>query len=494
MKKIFLILPALTLALNGCGPVGQSQNPSTVAAELPTKLSCGDARSEVFTAYYKAYETSADLSTESFRSQLEQQSSQNEKLLRAPEELREKYRGSLEALHEILTTEIASLPKLHAKVTAPDGSDSEMNVEAESDPVLHLIRLEMRSQVDARYDELNQKLDQALKDAQGTASTLELPCEPTAVEKVSAEAAKDPHSGDAHHGALYTMATAYQSCQVLDLPLVTKSVETVQGVIRSVSIDGVGWGRKYTDVDLLKKSHFYHHGQTYGPTCLSQNAKPLVYDYGGNPVTNTAAGTLDMFTNSGGGPALGIDCSAFISTSNAVAGNLYRTSTANKPVYTRFVSRDFIDPGKSGWSCYDSVKVNSDSWIQSGDIGAVEGHVVMVDRVGNDPFGLAMVSRVSQCDSLSYQNFDFSLIQSSSSKEHLGINRYLAKDYLSESGKVAALFVGYGKQACKSKFDHIERKPGTSSYGLIRHKTTASCVAPKIKLSHESCIEQCASL
>ena len=301
-----------------------------------------------------------------------------------------------------------------------------------------------------------------------------------------------PHTSPTF-GAHYVMATAYQSCQVLGLPLVDASTANVQGVVRGAKIDAVGYGRVYTDVALLKRSHYYHRGQTYGPACANQDKAPLVYDYGGKPAI-TSSSALDLFTNSGGGPALGVDCSAFVSTAAAIAGNLYRASTANKATYTRFVSRDFINPTTSGWTCYDSVKVAPNAFIQPGDIAAVQGHVVMIDQVGSDPFGIANVRSSSECSALSYRNFDFAIIQSSPSKNSLGINRFFVKDYLVNEPHMQSMFAGYAKQACLSKFDKIVRTPVTSAYGIIRHKQTASCLAPKIALRNESCISSCSAL
>jgi hypothetical protein len=426
---------------------------------------CDDARDEIFKIYSGApVHTLNAVNAEAFA--------------KASPGLRTRFQQAAARIDSLLSEKsLNALP-----VTAMAVSDSE----SEMDPRLHLSRIEMRSQIEPIYQSINVQLDEALNEVRSTAAELGLNCMST-----HAEALLTPptHGGDGRFGALKTMATAYQSCRVLDLAPVTNRVENVQGVIRYVKVDAVGWGRKYTDVDLLKRTHYYHRGESYSGACADQHDQPLVYDYGGSPVLSSA-GEIDLFKNNGGGPALGIDCSAFVSTASAVAGNLFKTSTTNHLM--RFVSRDFIDPVKSGWSCYKQVAVDGTNGIRSGDIGAVRGHVVMVDNIGADPFGLAKINTVGGCDSIDARGFDFTLIQSSSNQEHLGINRYRAADFLSEPGKMNTLFTTYARAACLSKFDHKSRNPASDAFGMIRHSSSASCVGSPIPLVHEECVASCA--
>ena len=200
---------------------------------------------------------------------------------------------------------------------------------------------------------------------------------------------------------------------------------------------------------------------------------------------------ISLFQDSGGGDALGIDCSAFVSSAVGVAGLRYKPGTDNKPVYTRYTSRDFISATKSNWTCYENISVSKSNSIKSGDIVAVEGHVVMVDTVGADPFGISKVSSSSGCDSLSYKNYDFAVIQSSPSKNSVGINRYRANVYLSESSKMQAVFGAYAKAQCRAKFSGATTNASTSSFGIIRHKDTAQCKTTALSLVGESCIKNC---
>lgn len=123
----------------------------------------------------------------------------------------------------------------------------------------------------------------------------------------------------------------------------------------------------------------------------------------------------------------------------------------------------------------------------------INGHVVMVDKVGVDPFGIALAKTFAACSSLRTNNFDFTIIQSIPEKGSLGINRFIAKDYLAGGGTMATMFLGYAKAACLSRFDKVARNLVTPAYGIIRHQQTDSCLADRIALVNESCVQQCAS-
>lgn len=472
------------LLLASCGKgFGTSTLAMSLSSEVQDGLACSTARANIFEAYYKAYSNTNN-----------------------PKSLKLASAGNnafAEKTHPSLKREILEIDELMT---------SEMNVDADldenRDPVLNLIRLEMRSEIDPRLVELNRKLDGAVTKANLVAKSLGVTCnEPAPQPEDESTVIPDSSSGalpgatatpskgtsglrSPASAARYTMATAYQSCSVAKLPVMTKSVENLQGVTKTTKIDSVGWGRGYTDLALLKKTDYYLQGQTYPAGCLNQNSKPLVYDYGGRPVVKSTS-SISLFENSGGGTALGIDCSAFVSSAVGVAGQRYKEGAENKAVYTRFVSRDFINPVKSGWTCYDSVSVNAQASIKPGDIAAVVGHVVMVDTVGSDPFGLSKVTSASGCSSLSVKNFDFSVIQSSPSKNSIGINRYTARDYLPESAKITTMFMAYAKAACQARFDSKARAPNTADFGIIRHKATAKCLAPALTLVGGTCVNEC---
>jgi hypothetical protein len=435
--------------------------------KLAMAIACEDARKQVFDLYFESIHKQEVLQENLFIS-------------RGDERLTlHTLHGNLQSIHHLLHNELENFARMTSE-------------ENERDPALHMVRLEMRSHIEPEYEEINRQLDGFLAEARRSAEENQLAC----MRSVSADGERsfEAHAGEISYAARRTMATAYQSCRVLELPPVTNQVGDVEGVNRSVAVDSVGWGRSYKNLRLLKQTHYYHRETTFSGRCMDQNKKPLVYDYGGAPGFDAGNGLLDLFVNVGGGPALGIDCSAFVSTAAVSAGVLFKKGTPNRAIYTRFVSRDFIDATKSGWSCFENVRVDQNSTLQSGDIAAYRGHVVIVESVGSDPFGLRAVYDRSQCVSLAVRNFDFVFIQSSPSQEHLGINRYLAKEYLEKAGLMTDLFMHYAKQACLSKFDGVERTPSTEKYGVVRHRKNSQCLAARINLRHEDCVASCAAL
>lgn len=495
--KSISLLALTTFAFSGCGHAFEMKAQSSVIGEVVEGITCSDARSKVFDSYYRAHENSVSLDGSTFKAAIKNSVIENAKLSGSATDVQERYEKALGLIHTLLTEDIRAAKTF--AITSKPTVELDTPQEAEDDELLHLARLEMRSQIEPTYDVINHKLDAALKEASQAASEAGIACveavvtPPAAVVSPSTEVTIEGlASSNPLYGALYTMAASYQSCQVLDLAPVSASTTAAQGVVRGAKVDSVGYGREYTDVALLKRTHYYHRGQSYGPGCADQSRKPMVYDYGGRPAITGAA--VDMFKNSGGGSALGIDCSAFVSTAAAVAGNLYKTSTANKPVYTRFVSRDFINPTTSKWTCYQSVRTLKSQSIRPGDIAAVKGHVVMIDKVGSDPFGISKAKTSAACSSLSTKNFDFTVIQSSPEKGSIGINRFVAKDYLAGGGKMSTMFLGYAKAACLSQFDGSTRNPVNTEYGIIRHSDSDTCVAQRMPLVNESCVQSCSAL
>jgi hypothetical protein len=94
---------------------------------------------------------------------------------------------------------------------------------------------------------------------------------------------------------------------------------------------------------------------------------------------------------------------------------------------------------------------------------------------------------------MNVENFDFSVAQSSPSKNAIGINRYFAKDYLRESSSMSAGFREYAVQACKAHFLKKFIKFAGSTSAIIRHRGTAECMGDPILLNGEECLKTCES-
>ena len=229
----------------------------------------------------------------------------------------------------------------------------------------------------------------------------------------------------------------------------------------------------------------------YKGVCFAQ---PLIYDYGGEP--SVANNTLNFFQNAGDGSktTLGIDCSAYVSSAIAAAGFRYKPGVDNKAVFVRQNSAKFISAKNSGFTCFDNITLTPSETIKPGDIAGVHGHVVMVDKVSADPFGIKKLSNISQCANISIDNFDFTISQSSPEKNGMGINKFIAKDYLaakSFDGKMRVLFTEMAKAQCQAYFGNKMVKPLNTEWGIIRHNGKPECLAPRIQMVSQSCVSQC---
>lgn len=293
-------------------------------------------------------------------------------------------------------------------------------------------------------------------------------------------------------GSHNVLATAYQSCAVLEIPELSAATGDVQGIERyATHSDGVGGVRRVTSVSSVQNTHPYIKvagGAQAG--CFNVRNNPLIYDYGGQAAISN--NILDFTKNAGSGSsALGIDCSAYVSASIAAGGLRYKPGVENKAVYTRQNSSKFINAANSGFTCFKNVTTTPTTSILPGDIVGVSGHVVLVDKIGEDPFGLKRLKSASDCNSMTTAYFDFIVSQSSPSKNGIGLNRYIAKDYLRESTKMTTAFLGIAKAACQAYFGSKNVATPSSTYGILRHKGTADCLSPKIQMAYQSCVSQC---
>jgi hypothetical protein len=153
-----------------------------------------------------------------------------------------------------------------------------------------------------------------------------------------------------------------------------------------------------------------------------------------------------------------------------------------------------MNPASNGLSCLAPVASKAGDSLRNGDILASTGHIVMIESVGSDPFGIERLQKVSDCrtENISHKNFDFAMLHSSPTKGGVGINRSKAADYLDESSAMRSALVDYAIAACKAKFGQPSTvKPSTAR--LVRHKMTAECMDKPVPLEGESCVQRCVS-
>ncbi len=299
-------------------------------------------------------------------------------------------------------------------------------------------------------------------------------------------------------GERWAFATAYQTCQSLEMNPLNAKTPDMQGIkITGKHPDGVGNKREIASLSTVQATHPYIKGITsYGQTCFNVRNNPLIYDYGGKPYATTAANSpIDLHKNNGDGTSvLGIDCSGFVFTAMAAAGLKMKSGRDLKASDSwAWGSTSYVEPQNNGLTCLAKISVTPTSTMKAGDIVAVQGHVILIDKVGADPFGIAGAKTEKDCAALTAAGFDFIVAQSSPSVGAVGINRFEAKDYLPTSSKMNAGLQKYAYYTCLAKVNNKTYTPNLGTLSVVRHKGTADCVAPRVTLAHESCIQSCSS-
>lgn len=475
LKKIAFIVAAVVFV--GCAP-HNTQQVDQASQKMTESLGCADMKSLVFDSFYEMIDQaqSVPLASDMKKSlQAEVNQLKTEKNLSAEESV----------ILDKITTELFTVIDLMLAQT-PD-----MTTTSWKEQIQKIIEYEMQDQSSEALVESSQRIYQALDRVKNLSAQTSVDC------KMNYNAEKEKSSPvelsalPLAKGINRVFATAYQSCRVVDLPAMDAATPDVVGITRTgTHADGVGGKREITSLKSVQKTHYYINGIATESSCVKVADNPLIYDYGGSPAISGT--TLNFFKNAGSGTSvLGIDCSAFVSSAIAVVGMRYKPNLDNKPIFTRQTSSKFIDAAKSGFTCFDNVTVNAKQSIAAGDIVGINGHVVIVDSIGKDPFGLSLIKKESDCTSLNYKNFDIVIAQSSPSKAGIGMNKFKAKDYLDETSRMRLAFVEMGKQACLAKFKQTSIKPKSSDWGFLRHKGTPECLAPRVTLTGETCAQKC---
>jgi hypothetical protein len=300
-------------------------------------------------------------------------------------------------------------------------------------------------------------------------------------------------------GGRWAFATAYQSCQSVQLPSMDAGTPDLDGiVITGTHSDGVGSKRAIASLPLVQSTHpYFKNVSSYGAGCFNVRQSPLIYDYGGKPYgTTSSSSTIDFFKNNGSGMAvLGVDCSAYVYTAMATAGLRLKEGRALKASDSwAWGSTSYVEPSSNGLTCLSKISITSAASLKAGDIVAVPGHVLLIDKAGTDPFGLATVTKEADCSKLTSSSFDFVVAQSSPSKNAVGINYFKASDYLPTSAKMKAGLEKYGYYACLAKFTKKTYTPNLGTLSVVRHRGTSACMASRVVLAREACISGCTSL
>lgn len=299
-----------------------------------------------------------------------------------------------------------------------------------------------------------------------------------------------------HYGALKSFAVAYQSCEAISIDPLTTESDDAEGIsIVGRHSSGRGNKREITNLSKLQRTHQYVKDfRKPASSCIDSTEKPLIYDFGGKPyATSSSNSTLNFFKNAGSGSKeLGVDCSGYVFSSLMSAG---LKLSPDKPLRARNVSsipaRAYKSPGSS-MSCIKKVKAGTGMSLQSGDIFASNGHIFIVNLVGNDPLGVEAALKRNSCSSITYKDFDFTVLQSSPSKGYVGMNHMDGSDYLKTSSSMRKGFEKFARLDCDNKRKNRLSTPSIDEASLVRHKMTPECISEKvIKLDNQSCVERC---
>ncbi len=470
----------LLLGLSTAGCMKQTSNSLESSAETATsQIGCEQLQSKIFDSLYsymeKEKEAPALTDLKLMMSTKIDQIAQDRNIKNT--DAIKKYKAEFNKIFEILLSDAKSLKTI---------LDSKTLIQT-------LIEMEMHDQSTVANIELNQKLSQQLNKVEALSATLDLNCRS---DNPKDEASNAIASSNVRMvaGMSNVISTAYQSCQAIQIPAVTAVTPDVLGITHLAQHhpDGIGDKRIIGNLSLVQQTHPYIQvsGRIANSSCYNVYDHPLIYDYGGEPFVNN--NSLNFFKDAGSGTSvLGMDCSSLVSSAVSAAGLRYRPGLDNKAIYIHQGSQKFINAARSGFTCFKNITLTPTETIKPGDIAAVNGHVLMVDSIGADPFGFKKLAGSSSCNNLDFRNFDFVIAQSSHVKNGIGIHKFVAKDYLPENLKMKSLFLDMATESCKAYFNGQSSTPKNSQWGIIRHKGSSECLAPKIKMAGQACVSSC---
>lgn len=299
--------------------------------------------------------------------------------------------------------------------------------------------------------------------------------------------------GVAVQGSRAVFGTIYQSCRPLELSALTTSERPIEGIRITGQHPAGGNKRVISDRAAVNRTHYYMRNLgALDSGCRDTKLSPPIYDFGGKP--DSSANTLNLFANGGSGTeVLGIDCSGYVFSALAVKGLKFKKDSSLKASMVNGLSSGMMaNPSANGLSCISRVKFSSGVNLAPGDIIASTGHVVLVNTVQSDPFGLARAKKLADCTTsvLSYRGFRFTITQSSPSQNGVGVNKMNANDYFGGNDKMRTGLQAHAVQACRAKFGMTAVIPSTEAY-VVRHIGSADCQAPAIALPGSSCVARC---
>jgi hypothetical protein len=308
----------------------------------------------------------------------------------------------------------------------------------------------------------------------------------------------------AARGARFLLATLYQSCDVIDMPITPKS-SRIRGVTKYKG--PLGKVRKITNKSLYIKTHpilsKLNRDKNYpAKGCYDARKAPPIYGYGSRALPNRK-GFIDLTRRGAGvskssGRASGIDCSSFISVALASQGLKLTKGGGNFQSATTTGFHHLL--GRKN-SCLKPAVFTAENSIRAGDIINVKGsHIIMIESVGKDPLGIERALKRGSCNSINIKrDFNFNYIHSGTTNNSSGPAIVSAKRMgnrtIFNNLRLAAVKMCKAKQRGKSKVS-TKRMGLSKKFSISRHLShNPKCIAKrKIKLKGAECAKQCKNI
>lgn len=374
-----------------------------------------------------------------------------------------------------------------------------LNVKNKTELLEVLTSLELGDKSTAAKASLQRKIVPLLRQLKNRAERLGLECTNEGEEKILRKNRNVKNFiPSPTAGVNKAFSTFYQSCQVLNLNPMTAADPNVEGItITGTHSDGVGKKRIVSSATKVASTNPYMKNiASYEASCVNVKNNPPIYDYGGKPYASSDLNSeLNFFKNAGSGTsAMGIDCSGLVFANLASVGLKLKSDTALKAISVNGISSTMLsNPSANGLDCLERVTFTETNTLAVGDIISKPGHTVSVFSVGADPFGVASITKISDCTSskLSSSRFDFTISQSSPIKGGIGVNRIKMSEYLKLTSSWSTGLMFYAIKACKAKFGAYSSAASSDKLAIVRHKGTSECIAQPIALTNQSCVSSC---
>ena len=297
------------------------------------------------------------------------------------------------------------------------------------------------------------------------------------------------------YGALKVMAVAYQSCAVLDLPLMPFGYK-LRGVKKTTRHDRRGWKRAITNVNLVKNTHYYISQTNIAnpQACFNVSRSPLLFDYGGKPNVDSPYSINIFKNNKSSARLLGLDCSGFIASAIAVGGLRLKQNVPFKPSHTLGINVSMLRRAqRNGLSCLSKQDLSPANPLMPGDIIASRSHhSIIVESASQDPFGISHIQSPSLCayQKIKTSRFQFSIIQSSVHNNGVGINRMHITEAKKEIPSITKGLKQWASRVCYKKFG-LNKYPHINHISIQRHKGTNGCFNREIRMVGQDCMSHC---